>query len=150
MSKLILLFSLSILTQTLSAQQFLWTTAESTELEYIPIDNVTSEVLNFYDFYDYYSDGSVYSKSNFLKMLERYDESTENWKLLKKRIIEIEELTAFALKDNLGKGSVVLIVLISSRGVDMVAFTNNFELDAIHTTPYDKQKFERWFNSLLN
>ncbi len=150
MSKLILLFCLSILTQTLSAQQFLWTTAESTELKYIPIENVTSEVLNFYDFYDYYLDASGYSKSNFLKKLERYGESIENWKLLKKRIIEVEELTAFALKDNLGEGSVILIVLISKKGVDMVAFTNNFELNVIDTSPYDKQKFERWFNSLLN
>ena len=71
-------------------------------------------------------------------------------RFLKKSIVEIEELTVFALKDNLGRGSVVLIVLINSRGVDMVAFTNNFESDAIHTSPYDKQKFEKWFNSLLN
>ena len=78
MSRVILFFCLSILTQTLYAQQFLWTTAESTELEYIPIENVTSEVLNFYDFYEYYSDGSGYSKSNFLKMLERYSENTES------------------------------------------------------------------------
>jgi len=150
MSKLVLFFFLSFLTQTLSAQQFLWTTVESAELEYIPIENVTSEVLNFYDFYEYYSDGSGYSKSNFLKMLERYNENTESWKFLKKSIVEVEELTVFALKDNLGRGSVILIVLINSRGVDMVAFTNNFELNAIHTTPYDKQKFEKRFNSLLN
>ena len=150
MKRLILLFCLTILTQTLYAQQFLWTTAQSTELEYIPIENVTSEVLNFYDFYDYYSDGSGYSKSNFLKLLEKYSENSKSWESLKKSIIEIEELTVFALKDNLGQGSVILVVLISSKGVDMVAFTNNFELDAIHTSPYDKQKFEKWFNSLLN
>ena len=140
MNKLISIFCLSLLTQTLYAQQFLWTTAESTEFEYLPIENVTSEVLNYYDFYKYYSDGSG----------ERYNENSENWESLKKSIIEIEELTVFALKDNLGKGSVILVVLISSKGVDMVAFTNNFELDAIDTSPYDKDKFEKWFNSLLN
>jgi hypothetical protein len=49
MNKLILLFCLSLLTQALNAQQFLWTTAESDDFEYIPIENVTSQVLDFYD-----------------------------------------------------------------------------------------------------
>jgi hypothetical protein len=101
-------------------------------------------------FQKYYYDGTGYSKSNIFETLEKYSGNSKNWALSKKDIIEIEELTVFALKDNLGQGSVVLIVLISSKGVDMIAFTNNFELDAIDTSPNDKQKFEKWFNSLLN
>ncbi|NAS31854.1 hypothetical protein GTQ40_12780 [Flavobacteriaceae bacterium R38] len=147
--KIILIFCTPILPQILSAQQFLWTTAKITKLKNIPIENVTNEVLDFYDFYEYYADGTGYSKNNFLKMLERYDKSKDVWEFLRKSLIEIEELTVFALKDNLGQGSIVLIILISSKGIDIIAFTNNFESNVINASPYDKQKFEKWFNSLL-
>ncbi|MBQ4819163.1 hypothetical protein [Aquimarina sp. MMG016] len=150
MFKFILLLYLSLLTQTLSAQQFLWTTAKGTDLNNIPIENVTDEVLNYYEFYDFYSDGSGYSKSNFLKMLEKYIDGSDDEHYLRKLINDTEKLTVFALKDNLGQGSVVLIIIINSRGVDIVAFTNNLEADSILATPYDKEKFKKWFNSLLN
>jgi hypothetical protein len=150
MNKFILLFFLYLLTQELNAQQFLWSTAENDDFEHVSIENVTNRVLDIYDVYDYYSDGTGYSKSNFLKILEKYSGNSKNWELLKKEIEDIDKLTVFAIKDNLGKGSVILIVLISSKGVDMIAFTNNFELDIIYTFPYEKEKFEKWFNSLLN
>ncbi|GGG51613.1 hypothetical protein [Bizionia arctica] len=149
MNKLISLLFLLLLTQGLYAQQFLWSTIENDDFEYVSIENVTSRVLDIYDVYEYYSDGTGYSKSDFLNIMEKYSGNSKNWEELKKTITEIDNLTVFAIKDNLGNGSVILIVMVSPKGVDIVAFTNNYELDIINTSPYDKEKFEKWFNSLL-
>ncbi|NER13378.1 hypothetical protein GWK08_08010 [Leptobacterium flavescens] len=150
MNKLILVSCLLFLNQILNAQQVLWTTAtdidfESTSIEYVSIEKATRKILDLYDFYELYYDETGYSKRDFFKMLDRYDEDSESWE----NINEIKELTVFALKNNLGQSSIVLVVIISSRGIDALMFTNNYEPDAIFTTPYDKPKFEKWLNSLL-
>ena len=71
----------------------------------MPIEDIKSEVLSFFDHYKLYYDGTGYSKSNFLKIIEKYGDETESWKNFKQMILKIETLTIFAIRSNPGKGS---------------------------------------------
>ncbi|MBK9532192.1 MAG: hypothetical protein IPO42_10395 [Chitinophagaceae bacterium] len=69
MKKLKLLLYFVIMTSTGYSQQLLWSTVENSSSKYVSIENVTAEVLEFFDHYKFYFDGAGYSKSSFLMQL---------------------------------------------------------------------------------
>lgn len=140
---LILFFIFSI---SSFGQQFLWSTLNDTSSKYIPIENVTEEVIKFYDHYDFYHDGSGYNKENFFKMFERLGANSNNWEGFKESVKNIEQLTVFALRDNTGQGSVVIVIFITKQNINVVAFSNSYKEDSILT--YDKKRFESWIETL--
>ena len=95
-----------VLTSSAFGQQFLWSTVKDTTSKYVPLDNVTKEVLNFYDQYKFYYDFSGFSKDRFIKNI---DYGFDDWKWL----YDIKDLTVFALRSNAGRGSVGLVMCIS-------------------------------------
>ncbi len=102
---------------------------------------MTNEVLKFYDVYDLYYDYAGYSKEEFIK--ERGDDFNE-WEWLN----EINELTVFALRANDGNGSYVLIICVSKNNVNAIIFSNT--IDGSFQMTIDKEKFTKWFKTLLN
>lgn len=148
--KLLILFCLSLFNSSLFGQQFLWSTTDREGFDKIPIEEVTDKVLDYYDHYEYYLDGVGYSKENFLDTLKDFGDNSNDWKSFEKLIREINELSVFAIRSNLGRGSVILVFAINHKNVNMVGFTNNFEIDAIRTYSYEKEKFTKWFFTILN
>jgi hypothetical protein len=125
-------------------QQFLWSTARDNDTKYVPLNNVTREVLNFFDQYDRYYDYSGFSKDRFI---EYFDYGFEDWEWL----YDIENLTVFALRSNSGSGSVVLVMCISKENVNTIIFSNSvIERDYNYILTIDRNKFTNWFKTLLN
>jgi len=143
MKKIVIFIFLSFLVVSAFGQQILWSTMKSNDERYVPINNVTKEVLNFYDQYKFYYDFSGFSKDRFI---EYFDYGFEDWEWL----YEIEDLTVFALRSNLGRGSVVLVMCISKDNINMIIFSNTIEEDFIMTYQSDREKFANWFKTLLN
>ncbi len=154
MRKITFIFFLTLLSSYAFSQQFLWSTAKDTSLKfmrYIPLDSVLDEVLELYEQYEFYFDGSGYSKDGFFKTFENSQSfkksNNSRWNNLKKKIYSINDLTVYAFKDNLGHGSVILIVCVTKDNVDMLSFSNNYESDALVTV--DKEKFSKWFGKIV-
>lgn len=128
------------------AQQFLWSSVknDSIDRKYVPINNVTQEVLKFYDHYEMHYDLTGFSKERFMSEI---DYGFESWDWLK----EIEDLTVFAMKSNTGQGSFVFVMCISNENIDMVIFTNGV-LDRNRDYIFNiyREKFATWFKTLLN
>ncbi|MDR2717543.1 MAG: hypothetical protein LBB89_05710 [Treponema sp.] len=145
MKKYVLLFVFLILTSSVFGQQFLWSTERDKAERYVPLNNVTREVLTFYDQYDLYYDFSGFSKDRFIKM---FDYGFEDWSFL----YDIEKLTVFALRSNTGRGSIVLVMCISKDNVNTLIFTNTPELGRnwIMTYSSDRDKFSQWFKTIMN
>lgn len=150
MKKITLIFCLIGFTSTAFGQQYLWTTIKDTDSKYVSMENVTDKVLEFYDHYQFYNDGSGYSKSRFFEFFEKFGDDSDGWKNFKNQISEIEDLTVFAFRGNLGRGSVILVMCISKENVNLISFSNNYEQDAILTYPTDREKFAKWFKTLLD
>ena len=157
MRKFTFIIFLTLLTSSVFSQQFLWSTTKDTTfkfMRYVPVENVLSEVLQFYEQYKFYFDGSGYSKDGFIKNFENTQSfkssSNSRWKELKKKIYEINDLTVFAFKDNLGHGSLILVVCVTKENVDMLSFSNNIERDAMRTSEYGKEKFTNWFRTIIS
>lgn len=151
MKKLGFIILLSALTASAFGQQFLWQTVskDSVDVKYVPLNNVTREVLTFYDQYKFYYDFSGYSKDRFIREI---DYGFEDWKWLN----NIKELTVFALRSNTGQGSVVLVMCISNDNVNLIVFSNNaidgnfnFQMTYSYSSS-EKEKFISWFKTLLN
>jgi hypothetical protein len=134
-----------ILTVSAFGQQFLWATVRDKAERYVPLNNVTREVLTFYDQYSRYYDFSGFNKDRFI---ENFDYGFEDWQWL----YDIEELTVFALRSNSGRGSVVLVMCISKNNVNTLIFANNAELgyDYRLTGSYGREQFSNWFKTLLH
>jgi len=148
MRKIGFIIGFVVLTSSVFGQQFLWSTVKDTTSNYVPLNDVINEVLKFYDHYDFYYDASGFSKDRFFEFVENFENNSDDWKKLKKKIYDIKDLTVFALRDNLGRGSVVFVMCISKDNINMLLFSNNYEPDAILTT--DRNKFVNWFKTLLN
>lgn len=146
MKTFVFLIILLLLTFSTFAQQFLWSTVERDTIDekYIPIEYVTNEVLKFYDHYEMHYDLSGYSKERFIKEI---DYGFNEWKWIN----NINELTVFAMRSNMGTGSVVLVMCISEANVNLIIFTNEvIDMNFNYLSNYDKEKFENWFKTLLN
>lgn len=146
------IFCFIIFTSSAFGQQFLWSTVKDSTIKYVPLENVTNEVLEFYDHYDLYYDGAGFSKEGFFKMFEgsqSYKNSnTSQWKYFKQKIDKINDLTVFAFRSNSGKGSAILVLCVTKENVNLITFSNIYEGDAQFTT--DREKFAKWFKTLLN
>jgi hypothetical protein len=154
MRKFAFVIFLTLLTSSAFSQQFLWSTSKDSSfklMRYIPLDSVLNEVLEFYGQYQFYFDGSGYSKAGFFKTFENSQSfkksNNSRWNNLKKKIYGINDLTVFAFKDNTGHGSVIFVVCVSKDNVDMLSFSNNYESDALHT--FEKEKFAKWFRTIV-
>jgi len=132
-----------ILSTSVFGQQFLWSTVRNDNTRYVPLNNVTREVLEFYDQYRYYYDFSGFTKERFIEI---FDYGFEDWEWL----YNIEELTVFALRSNSGRGSIVLIMCISRNNVNTIIFSNILEQDFNMTGSYYRERFSSWFRTLLN
>lgn len=156
MKKIGLIIFWVILASSVVGQQFLWSTSKDTTFtweEYISLDNVSDKILEFYDHYDFYYDGTGFSKEGFFEFFEDSQSykkaNTARWKALTKKINEINDLTVFAFKDNLGHGSVILVICIIRNNVNLISFSNTLEDDAIITGDYGRKKFASWLKTLL-
>ena len=147
--RIILVVLFLFLAETTFGQQNLWTTSkvrsDSTGIKYVPLENVTKEVITFYDQYDYYYDFSGYSKSRFI---EEFNYGFTDWSWINK----ISELTVYAMKSNTGNGSLVLVVCVSRTNLNLLIFSNDIALgvNPQYTGSYEKDKFAKWFKTLLN
>jgi hypothetical protein len=146
MKKIGILVCFLILTSSVFGQQFLWSTVRDTADRYVSLNNVTREVLEFYDQYKFYYDFSGFTKNRFI---ENFDYGFEDWEWL----YEIEDLTVFALRSNSGRGSIVLVMCISKNNVNTLIFTNTSELGYNWIMTHggsSREQFSRWFRTLLN
>lgn len=145
MKKIGLIIFIAVLTSSAFGQQFLWSTVknDTASVKYVPINRVTNEVLSFYDHYDLYYDFAGFSKERFI---DEMDYGFDDWEWLN----DINDLTVFALRSNTGEGSVVLIMCISKNNINMIIFSNNVEGSFQLTLASDKDKFAKWFKTLLN
>lgn len=150
MKKIQILFCFLFFNSIVFGQQILWTTIENTSSKYIAKENVANEVLNFYNHYQYYNDGSGYTKSNFLNAIEKYGDKSEKWNSFKQTILKIENLTVFAIRSNTGYGSIVLIICVTKDNVNFVSFSNNLERGSQMANGIDEKEFSNWFQTLLN
>jgi hypothetical protein len=112
------------------------------------LEDVSNEILKFYDHYDFYVDGAGYNKDTFFKELAKYGGNTKSWNDFKNEIRKIEKLTVFAMRANSGKGSEVLVIFITKDNVNVLAFTNSYESDAQRSYPHKREEFENWLETL--
>lgn len=154
--KYILLLIFTFTFPNLFGQQLLWTTSEKSGEKYIPIENITDKVLDFYEHYRFYYDGSGFSKNGFIKSFESsasYKKVSDEkiWDELKDIVKTIDKPTVVAFRDNLGKGSVVFVICITKENVNMLTFSNNMEDNALMTysSSSKKEEFKKWFKTLL-
>jgi hypothetical protein len=143
-----LIIFLGIFTASAFSQQFLWSTAEGDSLyqEYVPLISVTKEVTKFYDHYDHYYDLAGFSKERFM---EEIDFGFEDWLWLN----DIKNPTVFAVRSNEGDGSIVLVMCVSEDNINLIIFSNHtIDYNTNYESTYSnaKEKFEKWFKTLLN
>lgn len=148
MRKLILPILFTLLTSFVYGQQFLWSTIEKDSIaeKQVPIEYVDYEILKFYDHYEKHYDLSGFSKKRFV---EEIDYGFDDWKWIN----DITDLTVFALKSNVGDGSVVLVMFISEKNINLIIFSNDIvdrNFSYISNSEYDRKKFEIWLKTLKN
>ena len=101
----------------------------------------------------FYYDLSGFDKDGFIKMFEgsqAYKTSgTSKWKEFKKALKNIHDLTVFATRSNSGQGSEILVLCISKENVNVVMFSNTYGANALLASGVEKEKFEKWFKTLL-
>ena len=150
MKKNQILFCFLFFNSIVFGQQILWTTIENTSSKYVAKENLTNEVLIFYNHYSFYNDGSGYTKSNFLNAIEKYGDKSDKWNSFKQSILKIENLTVFAIRSNTGYGSIVLVICVTKENVNFVSFSNNSEWGSQLASGIDEKEFSNWFQTLLN
>ena len=134
------------------SQQLLWTTASDAKEKKIPKSQVIIEILKQYDFYEYYIDATGYTQESFASLLKggkgiTGSSSSKNPKV-DSRLGGIKEPTIFAWKDNTGTGSLVMVLSIDGDNIDMLVFSNQFEIGSISANESDRYKFSKWLNTL--
>jgi hypothetical protein len=77
MKKIVFIVFFIFISFSAFGQQFLWSTDRNNSAErYVSLNNVTREVLEFYDQYRFYYDFSGFTKDRFVDM---FDYGFENW-----------------------------------------------------------------------
>ena len=143
-----IVFTILLLTSTSFAfgQQAIWSTVEKDSLkrlnQYVPLNNVTKEVLEFYDMYDLYYDLTGYSKDEVLGMIQLSPAE-------QKKIKDVTHLTVMAMRTNYGKGSCVVVAIIDGENINMIIFANSAFMGGSFELTSDDAKFTKWFNTLL-
>ena len=137
MKKLVLIFCFTLFATTVFSQQFLWSTLKDSTTKFVPIKDVTEKVLEFYDQYKFYYDGSGYTKEAFLKSFESSQAfkniNSSRWQVIKKKINEIDSLTVMAFKSNSGSGSSILVMCITKENIETVTFSNEVHSGILFT-----------------
>ena len=152
MKKIVFVSCFLLFTMSIFGQQFLWSTEKDTSSireRYVPLASVTNEVLNYYDLYRYYLDLTGFNKDGFYNIFKETIDDSDEWKEIKKKIDKIVDLTVFAFKGNSGQGSFVVVMSISKNNVNIIMFTNNPEPGCLMTFSTDRDKFAKWFKTLL-
>ena len=128
------------------SQQAIWTTVKDTEIKYVALNNVTKEVLKFYDQYEYYFDFTGFDKDSFIKEFDN-DPDGYNW------IYDIDETTIVAFRvpgeSARGGGSIVFVFCVDKNNVNMIAFSNTYDTGANMTHQSRRSRFEIWFKTIL-
>ncbi len=148
MKKIYLIFCYLLFSTSSFGQQFLWSTADNTASKSVPLEDVSNEILKFYDHYDFYIDGAGYNKDTFFKEIGKYGGNTQSWNDFKNEIRKIEKLTVFAMRANSGKGSEILVIFITKDNVNVLTFTNSYKSSAQIRYPHEREKFENWLETL--
>ena len=156
---LLLLFSISFISL---GQQFLWTTNQNglfpnSEMKVISKEDVLDKLLDYYETYNFYYDGSGFTKDGFFRMFQNsnsyQDTDKMDWEKFKKGISEIQDLTIICMKSNEGSGSNISILILSKNNFDMIRFSNQLEEGGIYTynskSQYERMKFIKFYNSLI-
>jgi hypothetical protein len=143
-------------------QQFQWTTNKSglfqgSEIKVIPIDKVQNKLLEYFESYDNYYDGTGYTKDGFFREFEGNNSNIEsdnkNWDYFKKSIYGINELTISCVKTNLGSGSSILILIVKKDNIDVISFSNQLSRGFISTyngrIVDNKTRFVKFYKSLI-
>lgn len=130
-------------------QQLLWSTSAELNTRQVELNDVTEEVLKIYGHYRYYLDGAGFSKSNFLKKIDKLGVKSGDLKELRDLVNATHKTEVFALRSNSGKGSEVLVFCVSEHNVNFVNFTNSFGPDVQMITAYGEDRFSSWFRTLM-
>ena len=151
MKKISFIFLLLILSAFAAGQLALWTTVKSDKIKNIPDENVTKEVLEFYDLYKFYFDFTGFTKEAFKeKFPQNFNREGENWNWLD----DIEERSVYALRTPIEGGSAIVVLCIDKNNFHMVIFSNVYDSGANMTyngeIENERKRFEKWFKTLLN
>ncbi len=151
MIKMVFNFLLLVLTVSGFGQQALWSTVGNNDIKYIPYNNVTKEVLEFYDLYKFYFDFTGFNKDELKKIaIEKYNHDEKDWNWIN----DIEERAVFAFRTPIEGGSAIILWCIDKNNFHMVIFSNVYDSGANMTyngeMRSDRERFEKWFKTLLN
>jgi hypothetical protein len=151
MKKMSFIFLLLILSVFAFGQQALWSTVKNNKIKNIPDENVTKEVLEFYDMYKFYFDFTGFNKETFKeKFSGNFKGDEENWDWIN----DIEERAVFALRTPIEGGSAIAVLCIDKNNFHMVIFSNVYDSGANMTyngeIEKERKRFEKWFNTLLD
>ena len=161
MKKLIFLILIFVSFETYG-QQILWTTNKNglfanSEIKVVPKDKVLNKLLEYFENYDKYYDGTGYTKDAFFREFEgnhiNLDIDNQKWDYFKKSIYGINELTISCLKTNLGSGSNILILIVKKENIDFITFSNQYSKGSLFTyngrINDEKVRFVKFYNSLI-
>ena len=154
MKKLLFVLLLVVLSTLKSSdifgQQFLWSSSKDiTNEKFVPIEDVKVKVMEYYNTYDYYIDGSGYDIDSFLKVFKLGTQIGEfKMKMKEKNLNKL----ILCLKNNSGNGSTISVLILGQKNFDMVSFTNVVGDGVQPTSHYSengKMRFGKWFDSLM-
>jgi len=147
MRKIGLVIGFMVFIASAFGQQFLWSTVQDSTSKYLPLENVTKEVLTFYDQYKYYYDLAGFNKDGFIELFKNTGYVFDSWKWL----YDINDLTVFSFIDNdSGRGSSIVVMCVNRENVNTIIFSNKLEQDAIWTHQSNREKFANWFGAINN
>ncbi len=131
-------------------QQFLWSTSkEITDVKSIPLTNVKEKVMEYYDTYKFYVDNTGYDVESFNKFIEIFGSETKIKKLKDELTKSETSKLVICVKGNSNNSSVISVIIMSKTNLDIVNFTNGVIPGLQTTGDYSKNKFEKWFNTLM-
>ncbi len=137
-----------------SGQQVLWTTIKQmNEYKYLPISDVKSKVVEFYDTYYYRQDQTGYDIDTFFKFLNKTigkGVTNDRWR---DKLKEIQtEKMVICMKTNNGSGSVISVIFLGEKSFDTINFSNTIFSEGGDINRQDeefKRRFLKWYDSLM-
>jgi len=137
-----------------SGQQVLWTTIKQMdEYKYLPISDVKSKVVEFYDTYYYRQDQTGYDINTFIKFLNKTigkGVTNDRWR---DKLKEIQtEKMVICMKTNNGSGSVISVIFLGEKSFDTINFSNTIFSEGGDINRQDeefKRRFLKWYDSLM-
>jgi len=101
--------------------------------------------------FPYLNENSRFNKEKLKELfLEYYNYDLKDWNWIN----DIKESAVFALRAPIKGGSAIMVVCIDKNNFHMVVFSNVYDSDANMTyngnIENDRNRFEKWFKTLLN